>query len=228
MTTTNISTEEQKRIDAINAYLAGEKPTNICKRMGRSREWFYKWRKRFRSKKDNWYKEESRESKIIANKTKPDIEAKIITIRKELMSGEKEGYEYCCIGVDAIQHKFSELGYSDDKIPKPSVIKRVIRENKLRVRKKKRYKRVRSKQRYRKIIPTKINELYYFDFKGPLYLKGSNKPLYGACVKDAVSREVVVEISTTKSMDYVLSFFIELFKKRDIMRIRDSRYLKNL
>jgi len=34
MDTTNISKEEQKRIDAINAHLSGEKPTNICKRMG--------------------------------------------------------------------------------------------------------------------------------------------------------------------------------------------------
>ena len=160
MDTTSISKEEQKRIDAINAYLGGEKPTNICKRMARSREWFYKWRKRFRSKKDKWYKEESREPKVVANKTKPEIEAKIIAIRKELMSGKKEGYEYSCIGVDSIQHKFSELDCPDDKIPKPSVIKRVIRENKLRVRKKKRYKRVRSKQRYKKIILTKINELY--------------------------------------------------------------------
>ena len=132
------------------------------------------------------------------------------------MSGEKMGYEYSCVGVDAIRHKFSELGYSDDKIPKLYVIKQVIRENKLRVQKKKRYKRVHSKQRYRKIIPTKINEFYYFDFKGPLYLKGSNKQIYVGCVKDTISGEVVVDISATKSMDYVISFFIELFKKRDI------------
>lgn len=216
MTQKELSNEEQKRIDAINLYLDGEKPSDICKQIKRSRKWFYKWKRRFQIEKDEWYKEKSKKPKVIANKTKPDLESKIVTIRKELMSGEKEGYEYSCVGVLAIQHKFSELNYSENQIPKASVIKRVIRENKLRVRKKKRYKRIKSKQRYRKIFPTKINELYYFDFKGPLYLRGNNKPIYGACLKDAISQEVVVDITTTKSMDYVLSFFIELFKKRDI------------
>ena len=87
MATTTISKEEQKRIDAINVYLGSEKPNNICKRLGRSSRWFYKWKKRFRSKRDNWYKEESKKPKVIANKTKPEVEAKIVTIRKELMSG---------------------------------------------------------------------------------------------------------------------------------------------
>ncbi len=45
--------------------------------------------------------------------------------------------------------------------------------------------------------------------------------MYGACVKDAISQEVVIDISPTKSMDYVVSFFTELFRKRDI-----SKYLQ--
>lgn len=218
MDTKDLLPEEKERVDAMKAWASGEKPARICKRLACSRYWFYKWKKRFLEKKDEWYKEESRKPKVIANKTKPEIEAIIITIRKELMSGEKEGYEYSCVGVDAIQHKFSELGYPDDEIPKASVIKRVIRENGLRVQKKKRYKRVHSKQRYKKIIPARINELYCIDFKGPMYLKGSNQPIYGFCIKDVVGKEVVVDISTTKSMDFVISFFTDLFKKRDIPR----------
>jgi len=216
MDTTDLLPEEQERIDAMKAHVGGEKPAKICKRFGHSRKWFYKWKKRFRDKKDWWYKDDSRKPKVIANKTKPEVEAAIITIRKGLMSGEKEGYEYSCVGVDAIQHKFSEVGYPDDRIPTASVIKRVIRESGLRVQKKKRYKRVHSKQRYKKIIPSKVNEFYCIDFKGPMYLKGSSQPIYGFCVKDVVGKEVVVDISTTKSMDFVISFFTDLFQKRDV------------
>ena len=49
-----------------------------------------------------------------------------------------------------------------------------------------------------------------------LYIKGSGQRIYGMCVKDVISREVSVDISTTKSTNYVISFFTELFKKRDI------------
>ena len=211
-----IPVEEQERIDAMDAYVGGEKPDKIYKRLGRSKKWFYKWKNRFLSKKKDWYKDESKRAKVIANKTKPDVEAKIIRIREDLMLGEKKGYEYSCVGVDAIQHKFAGLGYPEDEIPKPGVIKRVVKENGLLLKKRKRYKRVRSKQRYRKIVPTEINEQYCADFKGQLYVKGSEQRIYGMCVKDVISREVSVDISTTKSTNYVISFFTELFKKRDI------------
>ena len=49
-----------------------------------------------------------------------------------------------------------------------------------------------------------------------MYLKGSGQQIYGFCVKDAASREADVDISTTKSTDYVISYFIDLFKRRDI------------
>ena len=155
-------------------------------------------------------------AKVVANKASPETEEKIASIRRELMIEEKEGFEYSCLGVDAIQHKFSELGYSDEEIPKASVIKRVVRESGLRVQKKKRYKRVHSKKRYKKITPTQINEFYCIDFKGPLYLKGDGRPIYGFCVKDTVSGKVHVEITRTKSTDFVLTYFTQLFKKHAI------------
>lgn len=40
--------EAQVREDVINRYLAGEKPTSICRELGRSRTWFYKALRRFK------------------------------------------------------------------------------------------------------------------------------------------------------------------------------------
>ena len=35
--------EEQERIDAVNRHQRGERPSKICKSLGRSRSWLQKW-----------------------------------------------------------------------------------------------------------------------------------------------------------------------------------------
>ncbi|MCD4806757.1 MAG: helix-turn-helix domain-containing protein [Methanococcoides sp.] len=35
--------EELERIDAVNRYQRGERPSKICKSLGRSRVWLWKW-----------------------------------------------------------------------------------------------------------------------------------------------------------------------------------------
>ena len=56
--------EELERIDAVNRYQRGERPTKICKSLGRSRVWLRKWIRRYNdsetSSKTRWFKEESR------------------------------------------------------------------------------------------------------------------------------------------------------------------------
>ena len=42
--TNEIYTEkEQEHIDAVNRYQRGERPSKICKSLGRSRSWLQKW-----------------------------------------------------------------------------------------------------------------------------------------------------------------------------------------
>jgi len=44
--------EEEERITAVNRYLRGDKGTDICKDMERSRSWFFKWINKFKSGED--------------------------------------------------------------------------------------------------------------------------------------------------------------------------------
>ncbi len=49
-------TEEEFRRDAIERYLKGEHPKSIYEGMGRSKAWFFKWLKRYRTGASHWYK----------------------------------------------------------------------------------------------------------------------------------------------------------------------------
>ena len=61
--------EEQDRINAVTRYLKGEEPRKICKNLGRSKSWLYKWIKRYKNSgkntKKKWSQEESRAPKKV-------------------------------------------------------------------------------------------------------------------------------------------------------------------
>jgi len=52
--------EEQVRKDAIERYLKGELPKTIYSELHRSKYWFFKWLKRFRSGRPDWYQDQWR------------------------------------------------------------------------------------------------------------------------------------------------------------------------
>ncbi len=138
--------EEQERIDAVNRYQRGERPSKICKSLGRSRSWLQKWVGRYnsfnkRSAKE-WFKEESRAPKNVHRKTDSEIEQLVVNVRKSLMEGKTEDTKYRCIGADEIQFRMYELGYSEDETPSRSTIKRIIKRNGLVVQNPRHFSRV--------------------------------------------------------------------------------------
>lgn len=52
--------EEQIRITAIDRFKQGEAPNEIYTSLKRSKKWFFKWLKRYRSGDKNWFKDQSR------------------------------------------------------------------------------------------------------------------------------------------------------------------------
>ncbi|HJH31273.1 MAG TPA: helix-turn-helix domain-containing protein [Methanosarcinaceae archaeon] len=168
--------KEQERIDAVNRYQKGERPSKICKSLGRSRVWLRKWIRRYndskKSSKTRWFKEESRAPKNVHRKTNLEIEQLVVNVRKSLLEGANEDTKYRCIGAVEIQFRMHELGYSEYETPRLSTIKRIIKRNSLVVQKRKRYIRCKSKKRYTLLNPTKANAVHQMDFVGPRYIKG--------------------------------------------------------
>ena len=55
--------EQDLRKRAINLYLKGEFPKSIYSELNRSKNWFFKWLKRYQSGDPDWYKDKSRAPK---------------------------------------------------------------------------------------------------------------------------------------------------------------------
>jgi len=51
-----MDTDEEERIVAGNRCVNGEKRTDICKNLNRSKGWLSKWVNRYKTGKEDWYK----------------------------------------------------------------------------------------------------------------------------------------------------------------------------
>jgi len=204
--------DEQDRIDAINRYLKGERSAHICKTIGKSKSWLYKWIGRYnnrkRGNKKKWFQEHSKAPKKVHGKTKPEIETLVVNVRKSLVEGKTDETKYRCIGAEEIQLMMDELGCSEDEIPPTATISRIIKRNNLLKQKRKRYVRCKSKKRYTILNPTKVNEMHQIDIVGPRYIKG-----YGAISSinmiDVVGNKAHIQQYTSGTMDYVLELLQE-------------------
>jgi putative transposase len=209
--------EEQERIEAVNRYIMGEKPSNICRDTNRPEKWLFKWVKRFKTGDDEWYRSQSRAPKKQGRETCKEIERAVVSIRKTLMDGNENESKYLGVGADAIQYRMDKLGFSKDEIPSVSTIKRIVKKHNLKVNKRERYKRVKSKKRYTILNPTRIDEMHQMDFVGPRFIKG-----YGAVSSlnliDVVSDQVHIEQYANKSMDNVIAFLIQYWSNNPIPR----------
>jgi putative transposase len=209
--------EEEERIEALNRYIKGDKPSNICGDAGRSEKWLFNWVNRFKTGEEEWYKSRSRAPKKHGRKTRKEIESTVVNIRKALMDGNEHESKYLGVSADAIQYRMEKLVFSRDEIPSVSTIKRIVKKHGLKVNKRERYKRVKSKKRYTILNPTRIDEMHQMDFVGPRFIKG-----YGAISSlnliDVVCNRVHIEQHDTRSMNNIIGFLIQYWRNNPLPR----------
>ena len=111
--------EQKLRKTAIQRYLKGEPPKSIYTGLKRSKNWFFKWLKRYKSGQPDWYKDRSKAPIRRPNETSKIDKQRIISVRKQLQS-EK----FAQIGPSAIKWELSKSG---DRLPSDSTIKRVLK-----------------------------------------------------------------------------------------------------
>jgi len=111
--------EQELRKKAIKRYLQGENPKSIYCDLGRSKNWFFKWLRRYQSGDSDWYKARSR-APIKRPKALNDIDKqRIISVRQRL-----ESQMFAQTGVSAIKWELSKSGYD---FPSDSTINRVLK-----------------------------------------------------------------------------------------------------
>jgi transposase-like protein len=75
---------EQRRQDAVARYLAGDPIAVICREMGCSKSWLYKWKHRYQATEPDWFQEHARRPETTPTKTSDALEAEIVRLRHAL------------------------------------------------------------------------------------------------------------------------------------------------
>lgn len=111
--------EQNIRKIAIERYLKGENPKSIYSDLKRSKEWFFKWLRRYKSGNLDWYKGKSRAPNRQPNALSEIEKQRIISIRHKL-----ESEKFAQIGTSAIKWELRKSGYP---LPSDSSINRVLK-----------------------------------------------------------------------------------------------------
>ena len=112
--------EQDLRKQAIERYLKGESPKNIYSDLDRSKNWFFKWLKRYQSGEPNWYKDRSRAPVNRPKAINASDRKRIIKTRIHL-----ESQKYAQTGPSAIKWELTKAGHT---LPSDSTIKRVLKQ----------------------------------------------------------------------------------------------------
>jgi transposase len=110
---------EEQRKQAIQRYFQGEEPKSIYTSLNRSKEWFFKWLKRYKSGVAEWYKEQSRAPLRTPGRISDNQKQAIILTRNHL-----EAHSFAQTGVSAIKWELTKQGVS---FPSDRTINRVLK-----------------------------------------------------------------------------------------------------
>ena len=111
--------EQDIRKKAINLYLHGEKPKSIYTSLNRSKNWFFKWLKRYKTGDPDWYKGKSRAPQKRPTAISEIDRQRIISVRTRL-----DSQKFAQIGASAIKWELSKSGHS---FPSDRTINRVLK-----------------------------------------------------------------------------------------------------
>jgi hypothetical protein len=111
--------EQELRKTAIKRYIKGESPKSIYTDLKRSKNWFFKWLRRYKAGDPDWYLDHSR-APLKRPTEISDIERqRIISVRTHL-----ESQKFAQIGPSAIKWELRKSGHN---LPSDSTVKRVLK-----------------------------------------------------------------------------------------------------
>jgi len=113
-------TEDELRRQAIMRFTNGENPKSIYTDLGRTKQWFFKWLKRYRSGDPDWYRSKSHATHTKPNRTSDTERSRIIKTRQRL-----ETRRFAQFGVSAIKWELHRAGVP---MPSDSTIYRVLKQ----------------------------------------------------------------------------------------------------
>ncbi|MCH7732249.1 MAG: transposase [Candidatus Marinimicrobia bacterium] len=194
-------------------YVEGKNPTDIHNKLNRTRNWVYKWIKRYKSGDPDWYLDESKEPNRKQTKIDESLENEIVKIRKKLMAHSTPETRYSYIGAIAIHQELDKAGYKEK--PNLTTINRVIKRNDLIMNKQRNRSNKESKVYYPVIRVRYPGHIYQLDLVTPRYITG-----YGKVVSvnriDVFSSQANLNQYKSKGADSIIRFIVNDWKEYGI------------
>jgi len=111
--------KEQRRKQAIDTYLAGDKVEDICRQLVCSKSWLYKWRNRYDATKATWAQERPKKPKSHPTQTPEHVERAVVSLRLTLRHNGTGG------GATAIMQALAQQGI--EPVPSRRTMYRIVR-----------------------------------------------------------------------------------------------------
>jgi transposase InsO family protein len=200
--------EFSDRHQAIRLRLAGYAVEHICRTLGRSRDWFHAWWRRYRVLGVGGLFDLTPVNHQ-PPRLAPELERTIISIRQRLESPLHPHTRYGLIGASAILAELKALHIRP--LPCVRTIERVLQRNGLTM----------PRVRLARLLPEHVypapqahdsNQLHQVDLVGPIYLKGQRQRYYIFVAKDVFDGAVCLKLSRSRRMEAVLDFLGDCWK----------------
>ncbi len=200
--------EFSDRHQAIKLRLAGQTVESICGTLGRSREWFHTWWRRYQAMGTVGLYDLTRTNRQ-PPRIAPELERTIINIRRRLESPIHPQTRYGLIGASAIWAELKALHLRP--LPCLRTIERVLQRNGLTL----------PRVRLARLLPTHVyptpqahdsNQLHQLDLVGPIYLQGQRQRYYIYVCRDAFDGAVCLKLARSRQMEAVLIFLGDCWK----------------
>lgn len=203
-----MNNELADRQQAVKLRLAGKSAVEICQVLGRSRDWFHTWWRRYCALGPNGLFDLTR-ANAQPRRVTPEVERSILNIRRRLTSQTHPGTRYSLIGAGSILAELQVLHVR----PLPSVrtIERVLARNAI-TSPKVHLAPYLSRATYPKPQANVSNQLHEIDGVGPIYLKGNRQRYYIFVCKDVYDGAVCLRIYRSRKMEVILDFLGECWK----------------
>lgn len=195
--------EAQVRAEAINRYLVGEKPTEICRGLKRSRTWFYKTLRRYQQGGRAGLNSRSRRPQHSVKQTDEKLEAAIVRIRKAITEGEDPALRYGNIGADTIASELETAGLA---APSIATINRILRKHGLQQSRQRRNEKRKLPADYPWPDATQPNQLHLLDFV--TRATGSIRRVYSCNLLDQTRQWPYMRLITAKTRQNVADFLV--------------------
>lgn len=211
--------EAQLREEAMNRYIAGEKPAGICRALGRSRTWFYKALRRYQQGGRAALRSQSRRPCHLPTKIDEAVEAAIVKIRRLITTGEDPVLRYSNVGAETIASELAKAGFTP---PSPTTINRILRQHGLQQPRRQRQGKRKLPTDYPWPCVTQPNQLHLFDFVTRATV--SIRRVYSCNLLDQARQWPFLRLITSKNRQNVADFLVAAWQE---VGLPEALYMDN-